>query len=124
MDTGITGLSIVRMRGSILGRVGIIVIIIAMVTSIAIGEMLHCRSSGRRVRTNTAATAEVPMPEASLAEVILNAVHGQYDAVLTEPRPQRWLELLGSADCHRPIRGSSDRDETEGMMGRVHPRWS
>ena len=34
------------------------------------------------------------MPEASLAEVMRNAVRGRYDAVLTEPLPQRWLGLL------------------------------
>jgi hypothetical protein len=34
------------------------------------------------------------MPEASLVDVMRNAIRGQYDAVLTEPLPQPWLDLL------------------------------
>jgi Anti-sigma factor NepR len=38
------------------------------------------------------------MRQASCAEMIRSALRGQYDAVLTEPLPRRWVDLINRLD--------------------------
>ena len=39
-----------------------------------------------------------PMRQASIAEMIRRALRDQYDAVLTEPLPKRWVDLINRLD--------------------------
>ena len=39
-----------------------------------------------------------PMPQASCAEMIRCALRDQYDAVLTEPLPKSWVDLINNLD--------------------------
>ena len=38
------------------------------------------------------------MRQASIAEMIRRALRDQYDAVLTEPLPKRWVDLINRLD--------------------------
>jgi hypothetical protein len=38
------------------------------------------------------------MRQAPIAEMIRRALRNQYDAVLTEPLPKRWVDLITSLD--------------------------
>jgi hypothetical protein len=50
------------------------------------------------------------MRQASCAEMIRSALRDQYDAVLTEPLPRRWVDLINSLDQQERDTQGLDRD--------------
>ena len=51
-----------------------------------------------------------PVRQTAFAEMIRRALRDQYDAVLAEPLPQRWLELINGLYA---VEGHERRERTE-----------
>jgi hypothetical protein len=62
------------------------------------GERLEPGLGAARYQPKVAALAvgERPMPQARspIVERIKSALHAQYDAILNEPLPERWVDLI------------------------------